>query len=892
MEAVHQKINFDGAKDTFELISALTVTQGQAHVVKKKDVIISKLADPQFAITDIRQAVIPLSNLQVGTRVTIRYKLHKQPPVTGFFTDSLVISNQILAAEEKYVFESEVPLKKLTHGLEGGYELKESQANGKFHLELTPNSAAYATEGKKLLVGSLALTSGSSWVDLNKSISLPYEVEVRKTLPPSFKKIVEQAKALPTPKEQIEVIARELAQKITYAGHWNTKDGQYLPRGHHTVVKSGKGDCKDFSTSMAAILRSLGYQSFPALTTRQSVMTQVIVERFREFPSPLVFNHAIVWFKDKTGKTWWVDPTNPIVIADVISDDILGSPVLVLDGKSSAESLPKGNQEKGLITISQKVSFEGESGIVSTGQIEMNPVAYNSVGMAEKQLGQEFIKKFVLQLISGKSKSEVTATKRTQDKNVVYDFKIKSDKWRISKGSDLKAVSVSTPLAPVISLRGLSFGPLIELRSTTQLSGVSLYDPLGHDCFLRSPWVDHDRRVTASDKDVTITDWVEVKKSYLSKEDITSPSFKSLFTAAATCIPKDDLVISVDKYYWKPEVFESQKIAGPPLETMNDEDAIKLAFLTPSSQYALVKRVRYFENQLKNRPKDPLAYLGYAATLRHYGHYFQGGANDTYFLEALKAVEKGLSHSPENYHPELISERSALKQALGKRQEANADLHLLLKKSPQSFATYMAGARLNDADKKYDDAITWLQRGKTLAKTPIELLKFNYSMRQILESQKKIAESHPYLEYVVAQGPVPSANLQRWAREYADLKQWDKALSFYQKALESIDDARTREAIAWVYCAKVREQLEGSNNRMPASLDDTKKSLDEALRYDPNNSDAHWLMSLYYQEQYKAKQDPQAMAPGRVHIEKAYGANKKDSNTERVYQEYKRILKF
>lgn len=103
------------------------------------------------------------------------------------------------------------------------------------------------------------------------------------------------------------------AKRLDAAVHWVQDDIRYFalaigehnlrPRPLPEICSSRYGDCKDKSVLLAAMLRALGFEAWPALANTYWR------DGLRDFaPSPDAFNHAIVAYRYRD-KLRWIDPT-------------------------------------------------------------------------------------------------------------------------------------------------------------------------------------------------------------------------------------------------------------------------------------------------------------------------------------------------------------------------------------------------------------------------------------------------------------------------------------------------------------------------------------------------------------------------------------------------------
>ena len=111
--------------------------------------------------------------------------------------------------------------------------------------------------------------------------------------------------------------------------------GSHEPRQPATVMAQRYGDCKDKALFLAALLRELGVEAYPALVNTK------LRRRLDDFlPSPFLFDHAITEVVDG-GKTYWIDGT--------LSDQ--GGTLATLDTPSDERALLIRAESKGLTPI-------------------------------------------------------------------------------------------------------------------------------------------------------------------------------------------------------------------------------------------------------------------------------------------------------------------------------------------------------------------------------------------------------------------------------------------------------------------------------------------------------------------------------------------------------------
>ena len=109
-------------------------------------------------------------------------------------------------------------------------------------------------------------------------------------------------KATQTPDERVAAALRLVQGKVRYLGI-EMGAGSYAPRAPELVFHRRFGDCKDKALLLAALLRSMDIEAWPAL-----VNTRARQELLGVLPSPVQFDHVIVKVK-LNARNYWLDPT-------------------------------------------------------------------------------------------------------------------------------------------------------------------------------------------------------------------------------------------------------------------------------------------------------------------------------------------------------------------------------------------------------------------------------------------------------------------------------------------------------------------------------------------------------------------------------------------------------
>lgn len=579
VELSNYRLRYPALGSKFKLLKAEVKNDNSVVRVSAQDIRMSTLTEGTAGLFEVQEVVIPFSQVKPGSEVQVKYQIEREPVLKGVFGIQGGIANGVIADEEAQIFLSDLPLRHLTRDFEDVYVLKERKLGRRYEVEIRPTEKARLLSGKKLKVGYFALSTAPSWLQLNKEFSRRYEEAINKELPKPMVDIVESAKAEKDTKRRLELVASRLKKLITYSGNWLTAAGSFFPAGHEKVIENAKGDCKDYSAAMATILRSLGYQAHVALTFRSDTFIgEEAVKELATLPNHAPFNHAIVQVREENGKTWWIDPTNPIVLADVLGHDLLGNLALVLDGQSEGvEILPRKNAIVAETRIDQTVDIKADNRVEVTGKMTMNPTAFNGLGIVEQLHGPEMVKKVIAAQLNPKSNSTLEYEKEEGQDQIHYTYKLTAGDWVEEKKFKSASVDIFHPgtlyLLASASGAAADFRGEGSLQMVTRVKKRNAVDPIRHDCFGRSPWLDIDRTVENMGEDIVITDHVTVKERYVPRKMEESEEFLDLVARLKECGESFRIVTFLDPSQKTSEEASLDELRGPPVEKMTASDA-------------------------------------------------------------------------------------------------------------------------------------------------------------------------------------------------------------------------------------------------------------------------------------------------------------------------------
>ena len=358
---------------------------------------------------------------------------------------------------------------------------------------------------------------------------------MQETLPPILQAIQQQAAKVSNTVDQINTVTSGLASKINYMGDWSTVEGRYYPRHLATVTSSGVGDCKDYATATAAILNTLGYKANVALVTRGQIYSPI-----ESLPNVDHFNHAIVKAEDKNGQVFWIDPTNPISMADGIFADIADRPVLVLDASNpSYERIPPINRDHAKVIIKKRIELIDDTLVKTTGTINMHgETAAGLTNFALSASKQMIEDQLLLQLcgevnpVSKKLVLPTLASRNVCDLSIGFDY-TQEHKRTLLTNAGQALLFTSNRLEPFLHTDDQQVGAVYvghpeTIERKTLIKGVSAQNLKSLEYQVDTPWVQAQRTCQDTKDGVEINERIEILTSFIPVAEVHSDEFKAL----------------------------------------------------------------------------------------------------------------------------------------------------------------------------------------------------------------------------------------------------------------------------------------------------------------------------------------------------------------------------
>ncbi|MGZ3770911.1 MAG: DUF3857 domain-containing protein [Bdellovibrio sp.] len=894
------KIHFDEAEAKFHFVEAFSLSNGQKFITQQNTLKINQTkATDNFGLSNIAEVIVPFDKITIGSEVHIRYQLFQKPYLGNIFSLILQFSNSSLAKKETYKIISEVPLYYREDNLSPNFSFEGHGQNNKFMIEIKPTPNAYTYEGTKIEIGEFYLTTAASWSQIQQSASKKYLTAVSESLPQALQKIVKDAAKQKSKKDTIEYAARELNKLVTYSGNWTTKDGKLFPQGLKQTLTKGKGDCKDYSTLMAAVLRGLGFDAYPFLTFRsQSYAGSEKLSKLSSLANPQLFNHVIVWAKDNEGKVWWLDPTNPYVQADTITSDILGNFGLILDGRSEkAIFLPSKNLDPADFTLEQTLTLSGDNSVSGSGEMKMSPSAYNSIAMLERLRGPQATKTLINMILNPTSKNTQLDLKKNEGNKPGYIYTFHGTDWVEEDFGKFKDITifniVGLSLSKFKNKTNIDIGEPGITKIVTHLRGQKVVDSVLGGCLLRSKWIDLDRIVENKPQEVMVTDLIKTKERFISKTEATGDIFEEVHEKLTSCVMNSKLVLNLSESAKTDEMKELDKIKGPDVEIMTDQNAKALENLKGPTiySYAALKLFRYYEKKEILKKADAEAFINMGKSVAKLG-YLSG---DQFIPEHLKEKIRylDLALRTANGDSEVKAQAGKIDSLLLLKEEKQASqiFQSLYKKYPKHWLTFKMGSNLLNNQKKFDLAEKSLLIGKTFLKNEEDEDDFNRSMYELYSDQKKYSMAIPYQEVILSKNPRNPWALHNLAILYFRSGNTDKCIELEKTAISISSFGAAKGVIAEAYLKKASE-VQQNQSRTPSSVNPSyEENLLEALKYNNHNLEALTLLSDHYLQSYKRTKNKIDLQKGRPYLKQAMTVESNNEKVLSLLEQYKKYEK-
>ncbi len=525
-------------------IEAKTIYEDKEYVVEKKHIEIKPLASSENGFDQKYQILISFPQVLVGSKLYLKYKENLLiPSMKNEYEDIINLGVNEYVKESNIKLTSEIPIKTLVNDPDHNLIVKENNKDGKYYISIAHNKPIYyalSNEPSKVLdekkLSYVSISSLKSYSDVSRYFAQKYNEVSDQKLPELFQKILDGASNHVSEIDQINYITSELANKIRYMGQWGTIDGQLFPRDLEVVATTGFGDCKDYSTITVAILKKLGYKAKNAFVFRGINY----IQNDNLLPNQGSFNHAILTATGKSGKKYWIDPTNFVSMAGKSYFDISRRSAVVLDVEDPGyEDIPETNSKNSGITLYEQIKLSNDIEVNST----LNIFGEKAAGLtgAELYTSKQAIEEFIITSFSGETKPIAqkaalpSLTSRiVKDIKIDFSYKKEDDLIRsnIEKAVKLPLLALGFTNGFIQSseddVGALHLGEPSSYIYKTTIKNYTAETPEKLNFNIKNKWFAASRKCYKNGNDIVIEENAELFYPIIYAEDIKSPSFKKI----------------------------------------------------------------------------------------------------------------------------------------------------------------------------------------------------------------------------------------------------------------------------------------------------------------------------------------------------------------------------
>ncbi|OYZ22993.1 MAG: hypothetical protein B7Y39_07020 [Bdellovibrio sp. 28-41-41] len=534
-------------------IEAYTKNGDSISKVESNSIEDKPLASSKDGFDNDNQVSIAFPNVQVGSILYFKMNMETHTlSVNNYFGTIEYFGWRENSIKQNLYIESEMPIFYNVSDNLDSLAVEAKSEKGKFFINVSQKKPIYINpvEEKdsyltRRLVPHVEISTEKVWSkEMMKSIIANHELVLNEPLPDLHEKIYQDAKKLKSDEDRMELIIERLQTHIRYLGDWRSVKGAMIPRPLAEIARSGYGDCKDYSASLAAILRKLGYKSNVAWVYRGDTM------QFEnpKLPSTKVQNHAITYVEVQ-GKPRWLDATNSMVYIKEPLPDISGRVAVLLDPENPGEKdIPPTDYKKNRAVIQVEYADVKKPYVQVKTKLHLSGVAATEWTGDQLRSSLDSLQFRLLEWTASNVKT-VTDVKFTpfslmsrisRDLDFSYEFKEMNSFYESNQGVGflLWENQALSQIADRVDKRftdlGLNYPRVSEYIVSFKNTSSQGTNKLS--CGFKSPWIELDRKVTQKSKAIQIHDIITVLKPRVLKEEFESPEMTKLLGDIRKCV--------------------------------------------------------------------------------------------------------------------------------------------------------------------------------------------------------------------------------------------------------------------------------------------------------------------------------------------------------------------
>jgi len=547
---LHYQEDFQSIK----VLEAKTIDNGE-HLVDFKLIEDKTLASEASGFSDIRQVSIPFQNVNVGSKIFLKYLMKmSKPQIEKHLSKILRYGDHGYLQNSLTTIESEIPLFLHKNDPFNVLKIENHKKEGIYYYRIElikPFTAETVNEPRYSILPAdlqtyVAISTDDSWKDFGRNIAAKYEdILAKSSFSDEFLSAIKKAKEIKGDVDRINYVTSFIQDKIRYLGDWKTTERGFYPREIQTIIKTQYGDCKDFSAMTVAMLRELDFKANFVLVERG----EIVANYDYKIPVSSAFNHAITYVESKDGKSYWIDTTNRVSMAQGVFPDIADRYALILDTKNSRYTkIPPINY------LTNKVSIESIYNLKQKEILKESNVVFSNESAKFLTGSDLFFHKDITEDYVYSNFTEENISKKDRLNTVISDLSSRIVKdINISLKYILKNPYAKTNLGKAITLQRHGFDypsdsvEDIYLRSPETFIKKYVFDQEVKNADIlnaeiSTPWVTLKRTgYIEKGKTIILNEYV-IKKSYLTKQDRESKEYDA-FKAKVNSNFKNPLIV-------------------------------------------------------------------------------------------------------------------------------------------------------------------------------------------------------------------------------------------------------------------------------------------------------------------------------------------------------------
>lgn len=846
-----------------KVTKAQSITYGQKVPTDLKLVVErSESPSEKMGVSDIRKLIIPFNNVKSNSAVGFSYELdqtHTVVPgiasfvfVYGLTEPELSGKVELTSSKPLQVYVSRPDIVQVSRSMVGStHKLTLVQSKPTF---LKPSLEKFALIPPKLKP-IVHVSSAQSWSEIVGPVSKDYEAVVDQPLPPEFQKIVASASLLKTDTEKFDHVLTELNKVVGYSGDWTTKHKKFVPQGHLKVLKDGKGDCKDFAASMAAMLRKLGFNAHVALTLASPPHDRTFRDLdFTELvPTTDIFNHAVTTVLLADGKRLWLDGTRSIPFSHGAWPDIAGAPALVLDGKSTRlERIPETTGKLSKTEVVRTAQFDGSDFARWTGTYSASDDGVPMLAFLDRTIGRGKLESLMPTILLGellkneKTKVTLPAGLEFRGSRIEIPFETIGASPVQESRTGRKALLAGSvdKIAGYFSKTGFYVGSPRETTTTTIIKQLKVDDVVQGDCFALSPWADLERKVETKGPDTIVTEKFTTKALYVTDRDIASDTYKIFLNHARGCLAS--AVVPLEPAGEGSKAPPSGSIRSLPLskESLARAEQIYFGSREMEGHYGDLKLIRVFDSIPASDPSHGRARALRAGVIKSLGYISGDKYVGSYLERALRELDNLIQEQPDLAIAYRI--RAEVHLDAGRQDFAFRDAVKAYGLEPNSFHSriVMANYYIRKAD--YGVAEKWLEAAQSIATTDSERRRAWKYVADLTQARRDWKASVMARREILKLDPESPWAMHNLAMALGNLGEIDEAIEIERKALAKMDFGMARMQLSWLLAKKSTDFRKTFTDLKWASDRENEKRLIESYKLDPTLSSTLFELSLLY----------------------------------------------